>query len=52
MKVVAESDGTLEVCITMMTFPSGGSLAKDVDLSLSTMSGTGKDKSNINVHYS
>ena len=44
MEVVAESDGTLEVCVTMMTFPSGGSLAKDVDLTLSTMSGTGKVK--------
>ncbi len=42
MQVVAENDSTVEVCITMTTAPAGGSLAKKVYLTLSTMSGTGK----------
>ena len=40
--MVAESDTTLEVCVTMITAPAGAMLATHVDLSLSTMSGTGK----------
>ncbi len=42
MVMVAESDSTVEVCITMTTAPAGAMLAKEVDLTLSTMDGTGK----------
>ena len=41
MLTVAESEVTLEVCITVTTFPAGGTLAKQVNLTLSTRSGTG-----------
>ena len=40
--VVAESDSAVEVCVTLMTFPIGSTLTEQVDLTLSTMSGSGK----------
>ena len=40
--MVAESDGTLEVCVVMTTSQPSVALAKQVDLTLSTMSGSGK----------
>ena len=39
---VAESDSEVEVCVTLTTFPMGGVLTKQVDLSVSTMSGSGE----------
>ena len=43
MDIVAESNSVLEVCVTMMTSPSGGTLAMNVDLTLTPISGTGKE---------
>ena len=43
MDAVAENNLTLEVCVTMMTTPSGGTLATDVDLTLTPISDTGKE---------
>ena len=43
MAMIAESDVTMEVCITMTTFPAGATLAKQVDMTLSTRSGTGNN---------
>ncbi len=42
MLMVDESDSIFEVCVTMTTAPLGVMLAKDVELTLSTMNGTGK----------
>ncbi len=42
MERVAESDLTLELCVSMTTVPPGAELATQVDLTLSTMSGSGK----------
>ncbi len=39
---VAESDSIVEVCVTLTTFPMGAELTKQADLTLSTMSGSGK----------
>ena len=41
MASVAESDSAVELCVTMTTTPPGAALGKQVDLLLSTMSGTG-----------
>ena len=43
MQTVAESNSVLEVCVTMMTSPSGGTLATAVDLTLTPVSDTGKE---------
>ena len=43
MQTVAESNSVLEVCVTMMTTPSSGALATNVDLTLTTISDTGKE---------
>ena len=42
MQTIAESNAVLEVCVTMMTTPSGGTLATNVDLTLTPISDTGK----------
>ena len=42
MAMAAESGGVLEVCITMTTLPAPAALTKQVNLTLSTVSGTGK----------
>ena len=42
MAMVTESAKSLEVCIIMTSTPSEAKLAKQVDLILSTLSGTGK----------
>ncbi len=41
MVMVSENDSYVEVCITMITTPVEGMLAEEVDLTLSTMNGTG-----------
>ena len=40
--VIAESDSTLPVCITMTTNPPRGIIAKEVELLLYTIDGTGE----------
>ncbi len=42
MEMVAETDGNLEVCVSMTTYPPGAMLATQVDLTLSTVNGSGK----------
>ncbi len=42
MQVVSENDSYVEVCVTMTTTPAGAMLANEVDLTLSTINGTGK----------
>ena len=42
LAMVAESEAALQICITMTTFPVGATLATEVQLSLSTLNGTGK----------
>ena len=42
MQTVTESNSVSEVCVIMMTSPSGGTLATDVDLTLAPISDTGK----------
>ncbi len=49
---MAESDSTVEVCVTLATFPMGAELTKQVDLTLSTMSGSGKLRlQETNLHF-
>ena len=43
MDIVAESNSVLEVCVTMITTPSGVTLATDVNLTLTPISDTGKE---------
>ncbi len=38
---MAESDSTVEVCVTLTTSPMTPTLATQVDLTLSTIDGTG-----------
>ena len=42
MAMVTENETSVEMCITMATMPAGGMLGMEVDLTISTMSGTGK----------
>ena len=42
VQIIAENNSVLEICATMMTIPSGGTLATDVDLTLTPISGTGE----------
>ena len=42
MAMADESDGVLEMCIMMTTSPALATLAKQVNLTLFTVSGTGK----------
>ena len=39
---IAESESTLPVCITMTTNPPQGIIAKEVEMLISTVDGTGK----------
>ena len=41
IQIIAENNSVLEVCVTMMTSPSGGTLTTDVDLTLTPISDTG-----------
>ena len=50
--LIAENEMVLEVCVTIQTSPLNTELAKQVDLTLTTMSGTGKHLSIIKVTLS